>query len=135
MWSGPDGLCDGLCAVAARQRWPRSAASRAPGKTVTGTVAWGCAWHLARFFLTGCEDCTPISLKKVLEVKRFEVVALAHGEGDSNQANQLVLFAFPAEADPGPRFLGWIDQPFQMHKDELYIFIIPIHLSFQLFQL
>ena len=36
------GCADGLVWWDARQRWPRSAASRAPGKTVTGTVAWGC---------------------------------------------------------------------------------------------
>ena len=33
------GCADGPVRWGARQRWPRSAASRAPGKTVTGTVA------------------------------------------------------------------------------------------------
>ena len=41
-----------LTGPSARQRWPRRADSRAPGKTMTGTVAWPCARHLAWFFLT-----------------------------------------------------------------------------------
>src|SRR6185437_9377562 len=82
MWSGPDGLCGWPCAAGCPAEVAAEGSFAGPwqNRDRYGSVGLVCGTWRA-FFLTGCEDCPPISLEKVLEVKGSKSLPLPRDKG------------------------------------------------------